>query len=314
MQLATGVMLFSVLIPAKIWFPANQPINITQKSEAPVTFVLTDFTGKTIETKANTEIPPARQADLRAMYPAVNTAGAYVLFAVPKGRSLPAFVGTPLVIESRGDNRPGAPPEPMVTRIEPLCYVTMSTDQGEMTMVFYYDVAPNTVASFLTLAAEGFYDGLTFHRIVPGFVVQGGDPRGTGTGGPGYQIGAEVNDRRHEQGVLSMARNGDPLERQSEKPRPEFANSAGSQFFICLARTEYLDGRYTAFGKVIKGIQTVKALGALPVADPRTGRPQTPPVIKTVQVVPVTSDNNPYLLIMDNLKPRKPDPATQPAQ
>ncbi len=314
MQLAAGLVLFSVLVPSKSWFPPNQPILVTQKSESPVAFVLTDFTGKVIETKADTLVVPNQTVDLRALYPAINSAGTYILFAVPKAKSLPDFVGTPLVIESRGDNRPGAPAEPMVSKVEPLCYASLTTEQGVLTIAFYYDAAPDTVCNFLTLAREGFYDGLTFHRIVPGFVIQGGDPRGNGTGGPGYEVAAEFNDRRHELGVVSMARNADPLERQGEKPRPEYANSAGSQFFICLGRAEQLDGRYTAFGMVVRGNQAVRSLEALRVADARTGRPETPPVIKSIRVVPVTAADNPYLLLLGNLGSGESEPATRPAR
>src|SRR3989442_8101703 len=105
----------------------------------------------------------------------------------------------------------------MVVRVEPLRYAVMQTAHGPVTMAFYYDIAPNTVSNFLTLSEQGFYDGLTFHRIAPGFVIQGGDPRGDGTGGPGYMIDAEFSDpkdsgRSHDAGALSMARSGDPGE------------------------------------------------------------------------------------------------------
>src|SRR5205823_5018137 len=156
--------------------------------------------------------------------------GTYVLFELPKGSTDTAkFVGTPLVIEVKKDKQRGAPEGPMVVKMLPLQYALMQTDQGAITMAFYYDVAPHTVDNFLTLSAEGYYDGLTFHRIIPGFVLQGGDPRGDGSGGPGYSITAEFNDRPHTEGVLSMARKGDPNEASGGMPRSEFANSAGSQ-------------------------------------------------------------------------------------
>lgn len=112
---------------------------------------------------------------------------------------------------------------------------------------FFSEDAPNTVKNFIMLANLGFYDGLTFHRVVPKFVVQGGDPRGDGTGGPGYNINAEFNKRRHLLGTLAMARSGDP-------------NSAGSQFYICLAPQPHLDNKYTVFGQVIKGMDFVKRI------------------------------------------------------
>ena len=145
----------------------------------------------------------------------------------------------------------------------------MVTTAGEMEFELWTDVAPKHVESFLKLSAQGFYDGGAFHRIIPGFVIQGGDPnakvgygpggtlegadsskvRKWGTGGPGYNIPAEFNPRKHEFGVLSMARAADP-------------NSAGSQFFVCLGDLPSLDNKYTTFGKMIKGDDVLRKLGA----------------------------------------------------
>jgi peptidyl-prolyl cis-trans isomerase B (cyclophilin B) len=138
---------------------------------------------------------------------------------------------------------------------------TISTTHGDITVELWDDVAPKHAENFLKLAGSGFYDNLSFHRILPGFVIQGGCPRGDGTGGPGWNVKAEFNDRKHEPGVLSMARSNDP-------------NSAGSQFFICLTREkcQHLDRQYTAFGKVTSGMDVVKKIGATPV-DPRSGQP-----------------------------------------
>jgi peptidylprolyl isomerase/peptidyl-prolyl cis-trans isomerase B (cyclophilin B) len=111
---------------------------------------------------------------------------------------------------------------------------------GKIVLKFYPEAAPKTVENFIQLAKKGFYDGLTFHRVVPGFVVQGGDPQGNGMGGPGYTIKAEFNEHKHVRGALAMARAQDP-------------DSAGSQFYICLADLPQLDGKYTVFGQVIKG-------------------------------------------------------------
>jgi peptidyl-prolyl cis-trans isomerase B (cyclophilin B) len=258
------------------------------------------------------DIQGGQQVNVRTLFPAsMRTPGTYVLFAV-KGNNLSDFLGTPLVIEVRADSRPGADPGPMIYKVSPLRYATLETEHGRMTLAFFYDVAPNTVASFLHLAEGGFYDGLTFHRIIPGFVIQGGDPRGNGTGGPAYRIEAEFTDRKHEEGVLSMARNGDPLEVQGLKPRYEYANSAGSQFFICLGRTEHLDGRYTAFGKVVEGLDAVRAIAKTPIADAKTGRPENPIVISKLQVRLVTAKENPYPAIMNNWK-MATTPDTQPA-
>src|ERR671927_1958414 len=112
----------------------------------------------------------------------------------------------------------------------------MVTNHGEIKLELFDEDAPKTVENFRELAGKGFYDGLIFHRVIKGFMIQGGCPQGTGTGGPGYTIKAEFNNTPHEAGVLSMARTNDP-------------NSAGSQFFICLERTPHLDRQYTAFGK-----------------------------------------------------------------
>src|SRR5436190_17157773 len=218
MQVLSGLaVFFSILIPTKVWFAPTQPLMINIKSDAAVTLVLTDFQGKTIEPAAANEAAPNKEVDIKPMYRQLGMSGTYLLFAVPKGKNFPDFVGTPLVIEVRSDKRPGLPDEPIVVKMEPLRYAAMSTDKGDMTWIFYYDVAPNTVASILSLCENGFYDGLTFHRILPGdkaagkppFVIQGGDPHGDGVGGPGYSIDAEFSNSKHEEGVLSMARNGD---------------------------------------------------------------------------------------------------------
>lgn len=128
----------------------------------------------------------------------------------------------------------------------------ISTSLGEMTVELWNDVAPKHVENFLKLGQEGFYDDLNFHRIIPGFVAQGGCPRGDGTGGPGWNVEAEFNDRKHQPGTLSMARSADP-------------NSAGSQFFVCLTREhcQHLDGQYTGFGQVVDGMDVVEKLGAV---------------------------------------------------
>jgi peptidyl-prolyl cis-trans isomerase B (cyclophilin B) len=115
---------------------------------------------------------------------------------------------------------------------------------GEIRIEFYPADAPKTVENFVTLAKKGFYNGLTFHRVVPDFVVQGGCPKGNGTGGPGYQIKAEFNKQKHVRGSVAMARSQDP-------------DSAGSQFYICYGTTPHLDGQYTVFGKVVAGIENI---------------------------------------------------------
>lgn len=152
--------------------------------------------------------------------------------------------------------------------------VKLETSEGEITVELWEDVAPKHAENFLKLSRQGFYDGLTFHRILPGFVIQGGCPRGDGTGDPGWKVKAEFNKRKHEKGVLSMARSADP-------------NSAGSQFFVCLTREncQHLDGQYTAFGKVVAGIEAVDKIAGTKLSDPRAGTPANPPRIIKVTVV-----------------------------
>ena len=115
---------------------------------------------------------------------------------------------------------------------------------GEITLEFFPADAPNTVDNFVKLAKEGFYDSLAFHRVVPGFVVQGGDPKGNGTGGPGYTIKAEFNKNKHLRGSVAMARSAQP-------------DSAGSQFYITYGPQPHLDGSYTVFGRVVSGMEHV---------------------------------------------------------
>jgi peptidyl-prolyl cis-trans isomerase B (cyclophilin B) len=146
----------------------------------------------------------------------------------------------------------------------------LATSHGPIRLQFFPDVAPGHVSNFLGLAKIGFYNGGTFHRIIDGFMIQGGCPQGTGTGGPGYHIKAEFNATLHEPGVLSMARTNDP-------------NSAGSQFFICLDRHPHLDRQYTAFGKVAdaESMATVRTIGKLPT---RGDRPVDKAEIRSVTI------------------------------
>ena len=274
----------SILTPVKTWYSPSQPIMVSVKPEAEARLVLTTFEGRKIESAEPADLAAAEaDLDLSRLYPEVKKPGAYLVYLVPKDKKDDEFIGTPLVLTVREDKRPGAPEGTMVTKVEPLKYALMETSAGPMTMAFYYDVAPNTVANFLSLAEGGYYDGLKFHRVVPGFVIQGGDPRGDGTGGPGYQIDAEFNNRPHRPGVLSMARSRDE-------------NSAGSQFFICLdyAKTQQLDKKYTAFGKVTEGEKVYHQIAATPLADENIGKPVEAPVIQSVKVLPVEAGKNPY--------------------
>lgn len=149
-------------------------------------------------------------------------------------------------------------------------------DGGKMVAELYPEVAPNTVNNFISLVQSGFYDGLIFHRVIPGFMIQGGCPQGTGTGGPGYCIkgefagnGMKSNNLKHDGGVLSMARAMSP-------------NSAGSQFFVMVEQAPHLDGQYAAFGKLIEGMEVAKAI--VSVDRDRADKPHKDQRMKTVTV------------------------------
>jgi cyclophilin family peptidyl-prolyl cis-trans isomerase/predicted GIY-YIG superfamily endonuclease len=126
-------------------------------------------------------------------------------------------------------------------------HVRIATAHGDIVFALFPDEAPLHAAAFMKLSDAGFYDGLTFHRVEPGFVVQGGDPKGDGTGGPGYQLKAEFNDRPHVRGTVAMARASRP-------------DSAGSQFYICLDEARFLDGQYTVFGQMTEGFDALAAI------------------------------------------------------
>jgi peptidyl-prolyl cis-trans isomerase B (cyclophilin B) len=154
--------------------------------------------------------------------------------------------------------------------------VTINMDNGQIIKIeLFPKTAPNTVNNFITLVKQGYYNDLTFHRIIPGFMIQGGCPLGTGTGGPGYAIKGEFsynhipNDLKHTQGVISMARAMHP-------------DSAGSQFFIMVADAPHLDGQYAAFGKVIEGMDVALNLAEKP--RNRQDRPEKPLIMRTVTV------------------------------
>lgn len=151
--------------------------------------------------------------------------------------------------------------------------VEFKTNQGTIRAELYPELAPNTVANFVSLIQAGYYDGLIFHRVIPGFMIQGGCPNGSGMGGPGYQIQGEFNsngfknDLKHDRGVLSMARSMSP-------------NSAGSQFFIMHENAPHLDGQYAAFGKVIEGMEVVNEIAECDTDY--SDKPLDPQVMKTV--------------------------------
>jgi len=166
----------------------------------------------------------------------------------------------------------------------PIVTITMTNGQS-IKLELYPKTAPNTVANFVTLVQKGFYNGLIFHRVIPGFMIQGGDPLGKGTGGPGYSIKGEfstnkfTNDLKHSRGVISMARSSHP-------------DSAGSQFFIMHKDSSHLDGQYAAFGKVISGIEEVDRIAAVP-----TGAQDRPKENQTMATVTVETFGETYKVI-----------------
>lgn len=195
------------------------------------------------------------------------------------------LTGTALAQEKKEDaaaKKPEASASPATNEV-----AVIKTSAGEMVVEFWPEVAPKHVENFKKLAKQGFYDGTAFHRIIKGFMIQGGDPNtkdpnkedSYGMGGPGYNVNAEFNNRKHVRGVLSMARSQNP-------------NSAGSQFFIMLGPAPSLDGQYTGFGKLIKGEDVLAKLGDTPVGPSKSGEPSKPRQrveLQSVKIVPADS-------------------------
>lgn len=154
----------------------------------------------------------------------------------------------------------------------------MHTNHGRIVLRFFPDKAPNHVEKFKERSREGFYDGTKFHRVIPGFMIQGGDPNSRsddrsrhGTGGPGYSIDAEFNDVKHKRGILSAARTSDP-------------NSAGSQFFLMVKDSPHLDGQYSVYGEVVEGLEVVDRIVALPRDARDNPKPENPAIIESVTI------------------------------
>jgi peptidyl-prolyl cis-trans isomerase B (cyclophilin B) len=290
-------ILFSVITPQKMWFAPDQPLTI--KSDKDVTLELIDFSGKVITPKGSADIAASQSADLKNVFTETASVGTYVLYALPKGgtpsQSGPPkdFLGTPMVIEVLPQEQ--QPTAAGAVHVEPLQYIVMTTDAGPMTEAFYYDTAPHTVDNFIGLASGGYFTGTVFHRVVPGFVIQGGSLLGTdpnkdlrSTGSPGYTINDEFSNRPHLEGVLSMAHSGAP-------------NSGGSQFFVCLdyTNTQQLDNKYSVFGKVVDGMDTVKSIGGAKVEGEL---PEHAVAVTKVEVFPVTAQKDPYTSILTAAK------------
>jgi peptidyl-prolyl cis-trans isomerase B (cyclophilin B) len=184
---------------------------------------------------------------------------------------------------------PAAPPGAAVTNQASAAANTnevavITTSEGVMVIEFYPDVAPKHVENFEALAKKGFYDGTAFHRVIPGFMIQGGDPNtknldakdSWGMGGPGYTINAEFNSKHHARGIVSMARTQDP-------------NSAGSQFFICHGDAKFLDRQYTAFGELVKGDDVLERIATMPTSSGGGGEKSTPidrVEVESIRIVP----------------------------
>ena len=168
-------------------------------------------------------------------------------------------------------------PPPMTIDPNKTYTATIETTAGTMVAELYPKLAPHHVNSFVFLSREGYYNGVIFHRVIPGFMIQGGDPTGTGGGGPGYKLKSEFNERSHKRGVLSMARTSDP-------------HSAGSQFFIMHAKSTNLDTQYSAFGDVFEGLDVVDAIAKTP-ADSKSGEVRgARPKMVSVKILPATAE------------------------
>jgi peptidyl-prolyl cis-trans isomerase B (cyclophilin B) len=196
------------------------------------------------------------------------------------GSSAPSTTGSSSAALVKQPHADPAPPDPTpIADRKPKDgdeVAVMDTSLGRIVLMFFPDKAPNHVVNFKYLAGKGFYDGTKFHRIIPTFMIQGGDPNTKsgdpntwGGGGPGYTLEAEFNDVKHVPGILSMARTND-------------VNGAGSQFFIMVAPTPSLDGQYSAFGKVVSGMDVVDKIKSVPTGE--QDRPNDPPIIKSLKI------------------------------
>jgi peptidyl-prolyl cis-trans isomerase B (cyclophilin B) len=194
------------------------------------------------------------------------------------GLALAAVCAQPSAFAADSTNST-APAAPKASEPE---VAVITTSEGVMVAQFWTDAAPNTIANFKKLARKGFYDGTCFHRVIKGFMIQGGDPLTKdpakeamwGTGGPGYNVNAEFNNHSHARGVLSMARSQDP-------------NSAGSQFFICHGNPTFLDHQYTTFGKLIQGDDVLEKIGTTATHPP--DRPDKRMDVISIKIVPASS-------------------------
>ncbi len=297
------VLIVALLAPERLYYQPNQPVPIKLEAAALkqaeykdfAKLLLLDPDGKKL---AEAAFDPARITgtfDLAALMPAIWTGGTCYLqpadkagkpigaplVIVPLTDPAPQFVavqttedGQPVYL-GQARPRPAKPEKIHGLRIYVEKRAILTTTEGDITLAFSPEHAPNHVTNFMHLVDGGFYTNVPFHRVLPGFVIQGGDPTGTGEGGPGYWVQRESNPKLHHPGTLSMARSGYP-------------DSAGSQFFICLERKTHLDKGYTAFGDVVEGMEAVKKIGATPLSDPKAGSPVKAPILKSAKLVLAT--------------------------
>lgn len=318
MSLAFACLAHAQLVPDRTYYGINREIPMSVKvpdgKKGEVTIQLLEAgTAKQVASAA----AAAGAVNLATLFPQLwsdtNYRVLYAQLAVGEEKVGPAVVLQPMLVPLKGTILAGSSTVRW-REVPPLCsgyraytdkHAVLETSLGTIEFAFRPDAAPNTVWNFRQLIEGGFYTGVIFHRIIPGFVVQGGDPTGAGNGGPGFHIDLERSTLPHDFGVLSMARSGDP-------------DSAGSQFFICLSRaqTAGLDRGYTAFAQAVSGHDTIKSLASVKLQGER---PIDPPVISSAKLVdappygtgpkPIDAEGNPVATT-----PPTGTPATPPAQ
>lgn len=291
---ATAIALTMLLLnPVRLYFQPDQPVlvkldaqaiaaHLQENDEQPASLRLVLLGGRG---QVQQSVPlgvtldqPEVQVDLATLFPGQGDSAqkgmiwdgrTHYVQLVAGGKP----IGTPLVVVPLRPPGRGGVISPNALRIYPEALVRFQTSLGDILVRLDPEAAPNTTMQFSQLVQGGFYTNVIFHRIIPRFVIQGGDPTGTGTGGPGFFIDLEPSTKPHTKGTISMARQGNDI------------NSSGSQFFICLSREacQALDQKYTAFGDVVHGLDVVDRIAAV-----RTGgqdRPTVPPVIRQATLV-----------------------------
>jgi peptidyl-prolyl cis-trans isomerase B (cyclophilin B) len=287
MQMAAVILSLILLQPARLYFQRGQPIPVRIDTQAMAQLAHVDAASPLVLLLLGGD---GRLYGKAALQPGVKEVDLASLFGKKDGRPFSLWdghtyfiqlqaagqaVGSPLVVAPL--KQPGhVQDEPDALRIYPEQLVEMRTTLGSIFIRLDPEAAPHTTQVFSDLVAGGFYTRLLFHRVVPGFVIQGGDPAGNGSGGPGFFTDLEPSTKPHQRGTVSMARQGNGV------------NTAGSQFFICLSRQgcAALDQHYTAFGDVVAGMATVDRITALPTLKDGTARPVSPPMILEAKLIP----------------------------